>query len=91
MSENSFKISGPSAIRYLDSEEALLADKLDLIVHHVVVTMVLYGCFLFVVAAIDWWYRFGGLACFDHFQERHESSTFFAQAYYRNYALASSA
>jgi hypothetical protein len=47
MSENSFKISGPSAIRYLDSEEALLADKLDSIVHHVVVTMVLYGCFPF--------------------------------------------
>jgi hypothetical protein len=42
--------------------------------------MVLYGSFLFSIGAFAEWYLFDGLAYFDHFQERHES-TFSAQVY----------
>jgi hypothetical protein len=80
MSENSFKTSCQALLGYSGSEEALLADSLDLIVHDVVSAMLSYCCFLFSVGAVYQRYLFNGLACFDHFQKRHES-TFFAQVY----------
>jgi hypothetical protein len=53
---------------------------MDSIVNPVAATMLYYVRFLFSVAALKRGDLFNGLACLDHFQERHES-TFFAQVY----------